>query len=113
MRKNISRVALIVYVFMLLFSSSALSSPGGRVPLGLIMIIFAIPPVVAGPKKYRIIGVIALVLAVVATVGDYQAGKRFRARLDGVRVQADQQGEKTKANQASEPIGAAAPQVQR
>jgi hypothetical protein len=51
--------------------------------------IFAIPPIVGGPKRYRVFGVITLLIAVAAVGIDYQAGKvreeRWREIRDEIR----------------------------
>jgi hypothetical protein len=37
--------------------------------------LFAIPPIIVGPKWYRIIGIIALVVAIIFAALDYNLGK--------------------------------------
>jgi len=75
MKEKISRISLIVYVILLILSAFLASSPGGRVGWFCIMGLFAIPPIIAGPKWYRIIGIIALVIAIMLATFDYNLGK--------------------------------------
>ena len=49
--------------------------------------IFAIPPIVAGPKKYRVPGIIALLIALFAAAFDHHAGKRTQYKIDEIRKQ--------------------------
>lgn len=104
MREKISRVALIVYVFLFLFAGFALSAPGGRVLLGILMGAFAMPAVIVGPRRYRIVGLIALVVAIVGTVADYKNGKRFRARLERTRAQVETQSKEQGGEQGAAPL---------
>ena len=67
------------------------------------MSLFAIPPIVAGPKKYRIFGTIALVLAVVAIKGDYTGGKRYKAKLHKAMTQLEQQRNQQRAEKTNAP----------
>jgi hypothetical protein len=87
MKEKVSRVSLIVYAVLLILSGFLMSTAGGRVGWFCIMGIFAIPPIVAGPKRYRVLGIIALLIAIAATASDYQAGKRTQDRIDDIRKQ--------------------------
>jgi hypothetical protein len=89
MRESISKVSLVVYAFLLFFSSLVMAAAGARVGLFCIMGAFAVPPIVAGPKRYRIIGVIALTVAIALTAIDYHEGKRLRKRIDEIRQRRD------------------------
>ena len=104
MREKISRIALIVYVFLFLFAGFALSAPGGRVLLGVLMGAFAMPPIIFGPRRYRILGSIALAVAVVGTVADYKNGKRFRARMEHTRAQVETQSKEQGSEQSAAPL---------
>jgi hypothetical protein len=87
MKEKISRVSLIVYAVLLILSGFLMTAQGGRVVWFCIMGIFAIPPIVAGPKRYRIIGILALLIAIAAATADYRAGRRFQHRLDEIQQQ--------------------------
>ncbi len=87
MKERISRVSLIVYAVLLILSAFLMSVTGGRVGWFCIMGIFAIPPIVAGPKRYRVIGIIALLIAIAAVATDYHAGKRTQNRINEQHVE--------------------------
>jgi len=66
---------------MLVLGGFQLSVAGEYWPWFAVTAIFAAVPVVIGPRKHRLIGVGALTLSLLLIIGDYQAGKRFRAKL--------------------------------
>jgi len=82
MNEKISRVSLIVFVVLLIATGFLLSVPGGRVPVFCIMGMFAVPPLIAGPKLYRLLGIVALLIAIVSAVSDYRNGKGFREKWE-------------------------------
>lgn len=84
---------MVVYAILLFLSGLLLCAPGGRVEWFVIMGAFAIPAIIAGPKKYRILGLIALILAVAFTAINYRSGKRLKARMEGLRIKAAEQSE--------------------
>ncbi len=86
-RKSVSRISLAVFLFLLWLSASVLAVAGGRVGYFCIMGIFAVPPIAAGPKRYRVLGVIALLIAIAAVGIDYQAGKAWERRWCEIRDQ--------------------------
>jgi len=91
MKERISRISLIIYVVLLILSGFLLSVAGDRVVWFCIMGIFAIPPIVTGPKLYyRVLGIIALMIAVAAAGFDYHAGKLHRAARDEILKQREQ-----------------------
>jgi len=47
--------------------------------------LFAIPPIVDGPKKYKVLGIIALLIAIALAGADYNAGKRWRDKREAIR----------------------------
>ena len=81
MKEKISRICLIVYAVLFILVALCLTTAGGSVGLYCIMVVFAIPPIVAGPRRYRILGMIALLIAIMAAVSDYNAGKRRHEML--------------------------------
>ena len=103
MRAKISRVALILYAILLFLSGLLLCPPGGLVEWFVIMGMFAIPAIIAGPKKYRILGLIALILAVAFTAIDYESGKRLQARMECLRIRAAEQLEQQSGEPATPP----------
>ena len=86
MREKISKICLIVYLVLLVLSGFLLCTAGGRVEWFLITGLFAIPPILAGPRRYRILGSIGLVAVLGMAAVDYYAGQRFRARIERVRM---------------------------
>ncbi len=99
MKKKISRISLIVYVILFVLAWFLLSTEGGYVVWFLIMGLFSIPPIVAGPKNYRILGSIAFAVALAAAAFDYHAGKRLHAKLQKLREQVEIR-QKTEANKS-------------
>lgn len=81
MKQKISRNSLIIYIVLLILSSTLMSMPGGYIWWYCIMGVFAIPPIIAGSKLYKVFGLIALLIAIALSIQDYQAGKKFRQRL--------------------------------
>ena len=90
MREKISRISLIVYVVLFLLSAFLLSAAGGRVEWFAVTGIFAIPPIVAGPRRYRILGAIGLAVAIAAAAIDFHAGQRLHDQIDKIRRQAEE-----------------------
>ena len=82
MKEKVSKVSLIIYAVLLILSGFLMSAPGDRVGWFCIMGIFAIPPIVAGLKRYQVLGIIALLIAIAAVVTDYHAGKLMQERLE-------------------------------
>jgi hypothetical protein len=77
---HISKICLIVFVVLLVLSGGLLSVAGDYWPWFAVMAVFAVVPLVVGPKRYRLMGAIALVLSVVLILGDIAAGKHLRAQ---------------------------------
>ena len=73
--KQISRISLIVYLALFILSLFLMCMPGGRIPWFCVMGLFALPPIIAGPKLYRILGIIALIVSISLCFVDYQLGK--------------------------------------
>lgn len=90
-RARISKNSLIVYAVMLLLSGFLLSVPGEYWRSFLIMGFLALPPIFLGPLKYRLLGVIALMLSVGLIISDINAGKHFREKLNRIRMNAHPQ----------------------
>jgi len=84
-KERISRTSLIVYVVLLILSGFLPSVAGSLVGWFCIIGIFAIPPIIVGSKRYQVLGIIALLLAIAAAVTDYHAGKITQNRFDEIR----------------------------
>ncbi|MDR2980861.1 MAG: hypothetical protein LBV12_01295 [Puniceicoccales bacterium] len=78
---SISRISLVVFIILLVFSVFLTSGPGGRVGYYAIMTFFAIVPTVFGPKRYRIFGIIALIFSVWFLYVDYKAGIQYWEKI--------------------------------
>ena len=103
MHARISKISLIVFAVLLVLGGFLPSVAGEYWPWFAVMAIFAVVPIVIGPRKHRLIGVGAFILSMLLIVGDYQAGKRLRARLH--RVSAEQPNGQTtegRTNRSSE-----------
>ena len=82
MKEEISRIYLIIYVTMLILSGFIPTVSGDSAIWFSITGIFAIPPIIAGPKIYRILGITTLIIAVTLAVFDYNAGRRDQQKLE-------------------------------
>lgn len=85
MRVRISKISLILFVGMLVLSGFLLSVAGNYWPWYAVMSVFALVPIIIGPKRYRLLGALALVLSGVLIVHDVSAGKQFQERHPGRR----------------------------
>ena len=85
MSARISKISLIVFVVLLVLSAFLLSVAGDYWPWYSVMAIFAIVPVLVGPKRYRIFGAVALLLSVYLILGDIESGKHHRQRMQQIR----------------------------
>ena len=85
MSARTSKISLTVFAVLLVLSAFLLSVAGDYWPWYVIMSVFAVVTIVVGPGRYRVIGVIALVLSVGLIVSDISAGKRLRAQHPEIR----------------------------
>jgi hypothetical protein len=60
---------------------------GGLVVWFCVAGVFAIPPIIAGPKRYQILGIIALIIAATAAAADYKAGKGSYDKIKEIHQQ--------------------------
>jgi hypothetical protein len=74
-RISISRVSLIVSVVFIVLAGFTLSVPPDYAAIFAIAALAAIPAVVAGPRKYRIIGVLVFALCVYLIANQYRIAK--------------------------------------
>jgi hypothetical protein len=82
---RISKISLIVFVALLALSGFLLSVAGDYWPWYVVMSVFAFVPLIVGPRRYRIIGAIALVLSGVLIASDIASGRHFRAQHPEIR----------------------------
>jgi hypothetical protein len=85
MRSRASKICLAVYAILFLLSLMLLSVPGNYWPWYLIMSGVATIPIIFGPNRYRIFGVLALIFSIILVVGDIQSGKTFHAKIQRIR----------------------------
>ena len=85
MSARISKISLIFFVVLLVLSGFLLSVVGDYWPWYSVMAIFAVIPVLVGPKRYRIFGAVALLLSVVLIFSDIELGKHQRQRMQQIR----------------------------
>jgi hypothetical protein len=85
MSSRISKISLIVFAVLLVLSGFLLSVAGDYWPWFAVMSVFAVVPLVVGPRRYRVMGAIALVLSGVLIASDIAAGRHFRARHPEIR----------------------------
>lgn len=99
MHARISKISLTIFAVMLVLGGFQLSVAGEYWFWFAVTAIFAVVPVVIGPRKHKLIGVGALILSLLLIIGDYQTGKRFRAKLH--RAPAGQSSVQTTAYSAT------------
>jgi len=82
---RISKISLIVFAVLLVLSGFLLSVAGDYWPWYAVMSVFAVVPLVVGPRRYRIMGVVGLVLSGVLIASDIATGRQFHARHPEIR----------------------------
>lgn len=90
----ISKISLVVFVVLLVLSFFLLSVVGDFWPWYAVMSAFAVVPLVAGPRRYRLFGAIALALSGFLMVNDIAVGMHLRARVSEERQQATRERDK-------------------
>ena len=105
MSARVSKICLAAYGTLLVLSFFLLSVPGNYWLWYAVMVPFAAVPLCFGHHWYRLAGGIALLLAALMIVGDIQAGKVFRQRMQRMRAAwTDKKGEPSGAANGSQPI---------
>ena len=98
-------ISLTVYAILLELSLFLLSVPGDYWLWYAVMVPFAIVPLAFGPKGYRLVGGIALLLAGVLIVDDIEAGKHFREKMRrSALTKTAENGEPSSPANGSQPI---------
>ena len=85
MRARASKISLIIFSVLLLLSAALLSVPGDYWPWYAVMSVFAVIPLFVGPRRYRMMGVIALLLSGALIVTDIAMGRRFHSQHPELR----------------------------
>ena len=88
MRKIVSLVSIAIYLFLIpaifLFVKAIV---GGYWSCYLFATLFSIPPILAGPRKFRIAGCILLFLGVLLAVADYIAGQEQESYVNRYMIE--------------------------
>ena len=80
MNARVSKISLVVFVVLLVTSGLLLAVAGDRWPWYAVMAVFASVPVILGPSRYRVWGVIGLLLSVALIASDIYAGRHIPER---------------------------------
>jgi hypothetical protein len=104
----VSRIAVLrmsfgAYVLILILSQTLLAAAGNRVGVYLLLALSAIPAIVAGGIRARVVAGLLFILAIGLTVRDYRAGEVLRDRVRAVRQAADRDVEAREAGAATSP----------
>jgi hypothetical protein len=108
MSARASKICLTVYGVLLVLSFFLLSVPGDYWVWYAIMVPFAIVPLFCSQGSYRLVGVIAVLVAGLLVAEDVVAGKHFRQRMREIRRAAAMKrtnyGEPDSAGNRSQPV---------
>jgi hypothetical protein len=80
-KKQISEICLVIYVALFLSAGCILGVPGDYHGLFYIMGLVACVPIFTGPVQYRIIGVVAVLFALLLARGDIVSGKKHQEKM--------------------------------
>jgi hypothetical protein len=84
-KPNIAATLGWAYLIVFFLTGFLLAVPPGALVFYIIMSLLALAMIVIGQGRLRIIGVALLLLALVLSVREYQAGKDLRARINQIR----------------------------
>lgn len=84
-QERLVRMTVFIYITMLALSCLLLSSDGGNVPIYIFLAVLSLVPLIWGRGYARIIGVVALMVALGLAVRDYRKGQVLDARLRVIR----------------------------
>jgi hypothetical protein len=85
MSSRVFNICFTVYGVFLVLSFLLLSVPGGYWAWYSVMVPFSVVPLCFGRRWYRIAGGVAFLVAAVLIIGDIQAGKIYRQRMQRMR----------------------------
>jgi hypothetical protein len=77
MNKRLSIISLSIYTCIFLVSGFAICTHGGRIVFYIIMFFLSIVPIVLGHKILKILGIIAIVFALLLTTTAYKSRRTF------------------------------------
>ena len=85
MNARISKISLTVFLLMIVLSAFSLSVAGENWSFYAIASVFAVTPMIFGPRRYRIWGTAAVIFSIALILGDIAAGRRLRDRKVRIR----------------------------
>ena len=84
-----------VWVAGLVLSGFILSVPPARVPIFIGLACIAMVPLIFGSCRYQIIGIIAVAGSLMLANWEYEAGLRFHARMERLKLEINQKQQMT------------------
>jgi len=105
MKKSIVRIATVVWVIGLVLTGLMLSVPPANVPLYIGLACIAIIPLIFGSRRYQIFGIVAVAGSLMLAYWEYEAGLRFHARMERIKLEINQKQQMTNtpASQSQKP----------
>jgi hypothetical protein len=97
MKKSIVRIATVVWVIGLVLTGLMLSVPPANVPLYIGLACIGIIPLVFGSRRYQIFGIVAVAGSLMLAYWEYEAGLRFHARMERIKLEINQNQQATNA----------------
>lgn len=85
MTTKVSAGSLVVFVVMLVLIPAIATIYGQYWPFYAFASVFAVVPIILGPRLFRLIGLGALLVSIVLIARDVAAGKHFRAQHPEIR----------------------------
>ncbi|MFH0925456.1 MAG: hypothetical protein V1872_07465 [bacterium] len=79
-KQSISKIAIVVDIIVFLFTSFVTAMPGCLVSIFIFIAIIALIPILIGTKKFKIVGIILLLIASLCLMNEYKNGKEFEAK---------------------------------
>jgi len=87
MKQSIVRITTVVWVLGLALTGLMLSIPPANVPLYIGLACIAVVPLVFGSRRYQIFGIVAVAGCLMLAYRDYEAGLRFHARMERIKLE--------------------------
>jgi hypothetical protein len=85
MRQRLRDYAIITYLIALVFVLLAECAPPACLPIYVVLFLSAVVLVISGRGHYRVVGVIALVIAVAGGIREVRLGKQLKSRIEQQR----------------------------
>lgn len=81
MKKSIAKIALTIFIVVFISNFFIPAMPGNFVLLFGFLSVVSIILVIAGTKKFKIVGVCCLLISLALLISDYHTGKEYRAKV--------------------------------